>query len=77
MHPFPVDLPDPEIGPGSPALQADSLPAKLPGKTFEQEDSSGRSNVGEPQALWSHRAAMDRGMGMDSQVENPVSSLRG
>ena len=29
-----MDLPDPEIKPGSPALQADSLPAELPGKTF-------------------------------------------
>ena len=29
-----MDLPDPEIEPGSPALQADSLPAELPGKTF-------------------------------------------
>ena len=27
----PVDLPDPGIKPGSPALQADSLPAELPG----------------------------------------------
>ena len=27
-----VDLPDPGIEPGSPALQADSLPAELPGK---------------------------------------------
>ena len=28
----PDDLPDPEIEPGSPALQADSLPSELPGK---------------------------------------------
>ena len=28
----PGDLPDPGIKPGSPALQADSLPAELPGK---------------------------------------------
>ena len=33
--PSPVDLPDPGIEPGSPALQADSLPTKLPGKTRE------------------------------------------
>ena len=31
--PSPADLPDPGIEPGSPALQADSLPAELPGKT--------------------------------------------
>ena len=30
--PSPVDLPDPGIEPGSPALQADSLPAEPPGK---------------------------------------------
>ena len=30
--PAPADLPDPGIKPGSPALQADSLPAELPGK---------------------------------------------
>ena len=28
----PEDLPDPEIELGSPALQADSLPGRLPGK---------------------------------------------
>ena len=30
--PSPRDLPDPGIEPGSPALQADSLPSELPGK---------------------------------------------
>ena len=30
--PSPTDLPDSGIEPGSPALQADSLPAELPGK---------------------------------------------
>ena len=30
--PSPGDLPDPEIEPGSPELQADSLPCELPGK---------------------------------------------
>ena len=30
--PSPGELPDPGIEPGSPALQADSLPAELPGK---------------------------------------------
>ena len=30
--PFPGDLPDPEIKPGSPAFQADSLPTELRGK---------------------------------------------
>ena len=32
LIPFPVDLPDPGIKPGSPALQVDSLPTELSGK---------------------------------------------
>ena len=31
-YPFSLDLPDPGIEPGSPALQEDSLPTELPGK---------------------------------------------
>ena len=31
-HPFSRDLPDPGIEPGSPTLQADSLPSEPPGK---------------------------------------------
>ena len=30
--PLPEDLPDPEVEPGSPALQVDSLPSEPPGK---------------------------------------------
>ena len=33
--PSPADLPEQEIKPGSPALQADSLSAELPGKPIE------------------------------------------
>ena len=33
--PTPGDLPDPGIKPGSPALQADSLPSEPPGKPNE------------------------------------------
>ena len=32
--PSPGDLPDPGIEPGSPALQADSLPTELSGKPY-------------------------------------------
>ena len=32
--PSPRDLPDPGIKPGSPALQADSLPSEPPGETL-------------------------------------------
>ena len=35
--PTPGDLPDPEIEPGSPALQAGSLPAEPPGKPYEAQ----------------------------------------
>ena len=31
--PSPGDLPNPGVKPGSPALQADSLPTESPGKT--------------------------------------------
>ena len=37
--PFPGYLPDPGIEPGSPALQADSLPAELPGKPHYKRTS--------------------------------------
>ena len=37
--PSPGDLPDPGIDLGSPALQADSLPAELPGKPISFNDS--------------------------------------
>ena len=33
-YPSPGDLPDPGIEPGSPALQADALPAEPPGKPW-------------------------------------------
>ena len=33
--PSPGDLPDPGMEPGSPALQADSLPSELPGKPLQ------------------------------------------
>ena len=32
LFPFPGNLPDPGIEPGSPALQADSLPSEPPGE---------------------------------------------
>ena len=36
QFPSPRDLPDPEIEPRSPTLQADALPSELPGKTHMQ-----------------------------------------
>ena len=40
--PIPRDLPDPGIEPGSPALQADSLPSESPGKSIREEASTSR-----------------------------------
>ena len=36
LFPSPVDLPNPGIKPGSPALQVDSLPTELRGKVVEE-----------------------------------------
>ena len=36
--PLPRDLPDPRIEPGSPELQADSLPSESPGKPGDNSD---------------------------------------
>ena len=36
LFPSPVDLPNPGIKPGSPALQVDSLPTELGGKIVEE-----------------------------------------
>ena len=33
--PLPGDLPDPQIEPGSPALQADSLPPEIQGSPYD------------------------------------------
>ena len=38
--PSPGDLPDPEIKPGSPTLQADALPSEPPGKLTKQKKES-------------------------------------
>ena len=43
--PSPGDLPDPEIEPGSPALQADSLPSELPGKHTDKATATGQDKV--------------------------------
>ena len=40
----PGDLPDPGIEPGSPALQADSSPAELPGKLWCYAECARRRN---------------------------------
>ena len=44
--PSPGDLPDPGIKPGSPTLQANSLPSELPGKPMFQESSSQTTVLG-------------------------------
>ena len=44
-YPSPEDLPDPGIELGSPALQANSLPAELPGKSQNYKFSGGRLHL--------------------------------
>ena len=43
-----MDLPDPGIEPGSPALQADSLPVKLSGKPYNSSEVSPRRDEAYP-----------------------------
>ena len=43
-----MDIPDPRIGPGSPALQADSLPAELSGKPYNFSEVSPRRDEAYP-----------------------------
>ena len=43
-----MDLPDPGIEPGSPALQADSLPAELSGKPYNSSEVSSRRDEAYP-----------------------------
>ena len=45
VNPFSRDLPDPGIEPGSPALQADSLPTELP-RNLNDKNESGISKSG-------------------------------
>ena len=48
--PSPGDLPNPGIEPGSPALQADSLPSQPTGKSFIREDYNAK--VGSQETPW-------------------------
>ena len=62
MFPSPGDLPNPGIGPWSPALQADSLPAKSPGSVT----NSPRFNGLEQQSfILSHQSASWLGSSAD------------
>ena len=50
--PSPGDLPDPEIDPGSPALQADSLPFEPTGNRIEHEKGKGTLRPFEDLEKW-------------------------
>ena len=51
--PFPGDLPDPGIEPGSPALRADALPSEPPGKpTMEYYSAIKRNKIGSFAETW-------------------------
>ena len=41
--PSPGDLPDPGIDPGSPTLQADTLPSETPGKPILEREKVAKS----------------------------------
>ena len=43
--PSPGDLPNPEIEPGSPVLQADALPSEPPGKSSPRKRNTKKKNV--------------------------------
>ena len=45
LFPFPGDLPDPEINPGSPASQAYPLTSESPGKPLERKHSPKAAGV--------------------------------
>ena len=70
---FPKDLPDPGIKPGSPALQADSLPSEPPGKpTCGVEEwsthCSERSEQGQDGGLLGYSGAREEGKPVWYQV---------
>ena len=58
--PSPGDLPDPGIKPGSPALQADALPSKPPGKPQMNLSMKQKPAPRQRTDLWLPR---ERGMG--------------
>ena len=74
-YPSPVDLPDPGIKPGSPALQADSLPTELSGKPIDYYNSLKESeNQADliPRCKMENRLTM-RQMCMASQKKKKLS----
>ena len=54
--PSPGDLPDPGFEPGSPALQADTLPSEPPGSPA----LSKRSSCWKARKLWKHRESFQQ-----------------
>ena len=65
--PSPGHLPNPGIEPGSPALRADSLPSKPPGKTLLHLTTSlykagSRSTVLMPHDFFIHHPSVDVGV---------------
>ena len=70
--PYPEDLSDPEIKPGSPALQADSLPSGFPGGS---DSKASAYNVGDLGSIPGLGRSPGGGHGnplQDSCLENPT-----
>ena len=62
--PFSRGLPNPGIEPRCPTLQADSLPAELPGKPMEYYTATERDEI---------RSFVDMWMNLESLIQNEVS----
>ena len=73
--PSPGDLPDPEIKPGTPALQTDSLPSEPPGKplplTWKEPNSTGIYYVDELQNIPLPRLGLSDPVGAREWVGRP------
>ena len=71
--PSPGDLPDPGIEPGSPALQADSLPSELQGKSDYDEAIFGdHQNYGREACTW-RTIVLDVQFGVFQMRINPLN----
>ena len=58
LFPSPGGLPNPGIKPGSPALQADSLPVELPDTSLAKENHTAKCNISELATVGGERSEM-------------------
>ena len=73
--PSPGDLPNPEIEPGSPALQADALPSEPPGKPHAYNSAPLTSLVAQTvKRLPTMQEAWVRSLGWDAPLEEEMAT---